>query len=175
MAVALDPAKTQILWTLGDVLHTVRGTFQLREGRVRFDPATGAISGNIVVDAGSGDSGNGTRDKRMKRDILETQRYPEVRFAATNVNGRIAASGPSSVQVKGIFTIHGQPHEITIPINVNVSGSEVSAAGKFAVPYVAWGMKNPSTFVLRVNETVDVEVHAAGHIEPVKGAADPTR
>ncbi|MBV8650065.1 MAG: YceI family protein [Alphaproteobacteria bacterium] len=162
LCITLDPAKTKIMWTLGDVLHTVHGTFQMKEGRFTFDPATDVISGEIVVDAASGDSGNNTRDKRMKRDILETGRYPDVRFVPRTLQGKVAENGTSTVQVTGIFTIHGQPHEITVPLTVTISGSNVSVKGTFVVPYVAWGMKNPSTFVLRVNQTVDIEVNASG-------------
>jgi len=34
----------------------------------------------------------------------------------------------------------------------------------FAVPYVSWGIKNPSTFVLRVDPQVGIEIHAAGRV-----------
>lgn len=32
----LDPQHTAINYTLGDVLHTVRGTFRLRQGSLRW-------------------------------------------------------------------------------------------------------------------------------------------
>ena len=50
LALQLDPQRTTINFTLGDVLHTVRGTFQLKRGELRLDPASGKISGEIVVD-----------------------------------------------------------------------------------------------------------------------------
>ena len=34
----------------------------------------------------------------------------------------------------------------------------------FAIPYVKWGLKNPSTFILRVDQSVDVEIKASGDI-----------
>src|SRR5271169_1838430 len=63
--IRFDPAKTRIEWTLGDVLHTVQGTFQLKSGSFLFDPRTGEAGGQLVVDATSGNSGNKTRDSKM--------------------------------------------------------------------------------------------------------------
>ena len=54
--VDLDPAKTQVQFTLGSVLHTVHGAFQLKRGTVHLNPFTGDASGELIVDAASGDS-----------------------------------------------------------------------------------------------------------------------
>jgi polyisoprenoid-binding protein YceI len=164
IAISFDPQKSTIGFTLGDVLHTVHGTFHLKAGHVLVDPATGAISGEIVVDAASGNSGNATRDRRMNRNILETDRYPEIKFVPEKISGSVPAVGSSSVQVAGWFTIHGASHEIRIPLETQISGPDITADGKFVVPYVAWGMKNPSTFLLRVNDKVEIDLKAAGHI-----------
>jgi hypothetical protein len=64
VAFQLDPQQTHITFTLGDVLHTVRGTFQLKQGSLHLDPASGHLTGAIVVDAKSGVSGNGMRDRK---------------------------------------------------------------------------------------------------------------
>ncbi len=64
-SVELTPENTKIKWTLGDVLHTVNGTFQLQRGKIDFDPETGKASGQVVVDVASGQSGNDARDRRM--------------------------------------------------------------------------------------------------------------
>jgi len=34
------------------------------------------------------------------------------------------------------------------------------------VKYREWGMKNPSTFILRVNEKVEIHVHGVGKLTP---------
>ena len=78
----LDPAQTAVKFTLGDVLHTVRGTFQLKSGALQFEPASGKISGEIVVDAKSGESGSGMRDRKMHKEVLESDRYPGDRFSS---------------------------------------------------------------------------------------------
>ena len=158
----LDPARTSVKFTLGDVLHTVHGTFQLKHGALQFDPTTGKISGEIVVDAKSGDSGSGMRDRKMHKEVLESQRYPEISFRPDRVDGAVAAEGRSAVKVHGLFGIHGAEHEITVPAEVEMSAEHWTVTVHFTVPYAKWGMKNPSTLFLRVSDSVEIDLAAAG-------------
>src|SRR5438270_2060074 len=147
-----DPAQSRVDFTLGDVLHTVHGTFRLKSGTLRFNTTTGVAQGQLVVDAESGDSGNKSRDGKMKKEILETQKYPEIIFTAQKVKGTIAATGKSQVELDGIMMLHGQPHPMQLTVPVEVNGGVVSADVPFEVPYVKWGLKNPSTFLLKVSD-----------------------
>jgi polyisoprenoid-binding protein YceI len=153
-----------VKFTLGDVLHTVRGTFQLKQGTLQFDPVSAKISGEIVVDAKSGDSGSGMRDRKMHREILESERYPEITFRPNHVQGTVALEGKSTVQVRGIFSIHGTDHGITVPADVEMGPDHWTATVHFTVPYVKWGMKNPSTLFLRVNDSVQIDLVASGSV-----------
>lgn len=156
----LDPSKTQIDFTLHDPLHTVHGTFALKRGSMQLDPDTGKASGEMVIDLPSGISGNGSRDKRMHKEILESQRYPEAVFTPDHVRGQIAPEGTSEIDVHGNFRIHGADHEITIHFQVQANGSQYIATGHFLIPYVQWGMKNPSNFFLKVDDKVEVDLRA---------------
>jgi polyisoprenoid-binding protein YceI len=160
----LDPAHTAVKFTLGDVLHTVHGVFRVKHGTLQFDPAIGKISGQIVVDAKSGDSGSSMRDRKMHREILESERYPEITFLPERVQGTVAPEGKSTVQVRGIFSIHGADHEITVPADVEIGPDHWTATVHFTVPYVKWGMKNPSTLFLRVNDSVQIDLVASGSV-----------
>jgi polyisoprenoid-binding protein YceI len=156
------PAQTTVDFTLGDVLHTVHGRFKLKAGQVRFVPASNAISGEIVVDAASGNSDNTSRDRKMHKEILESARYSEVIFRPDRVDGKVLDLGTSMVQVHGMFGIHGAEHEITVPAQVELAPDHWTLTVHFTVPFVKWGMKDPSTFILRVEKTVDIDVHALG-------------
>ncbi len=161
----LDPAQTTVKYTLGDVLHTVRGTFQLKQGMLQLDPASGKLAGEIVVDAQSGDSGTAMRDRKMHREVLESGRYPEITFRPDRVEGTVLPHGKSSAKVHGIFSIHGADHELTAPAEVEMMADHWTATVHFTVPYVQWGMKNPSNLFLRVSPSVDIDLVAAGKIE----------
>jgi polyisoprenoid-binding protein YceI len=156
------PSKTTVKFTLGDTIHTVHGEFDLKRGGIHFNPATGVISGEVVVDATSGRTGNGMRDRKMHKEILESAANPEIVFRPDRVDGKVANHGKSSIQVHGIFSIHGTDHEIMIPVEVEMAVDHWSATGHFVVPYQKWGIKNPSTFILRVSESVVLDVRASG-------------
>jgi polyisoprenoid-binding protein YceI len=163
-----DPSKTTIAFTLGDVLHTVHGSFQLKSGDVQYQIATKSVTGNLIVDATSGQSGNHSRDHKMHKEILESDRYAVISFRPDRVEGNVATLGTSNIQVHGMFSIHGADHELTMPIRVEVFPDHWTADTHFTVPYVKWGIKNPSTFVLRVSESVEIDVHASG-VNPPSG------
>jgi len=160
-----DPAQAAADFTLGDSLHTVKGSFSLKSGEIHFDPSKGSASGAIVVDALSGESGNEGRDKKMHREILESPKFSEVVFVPIHIEGTVAPQGTSQVAVSGIMKLHGQDHEMILnfALQPGTSGQE-QATTRFSVPYVKWGLKNPSTFILRVSDSVDIDVHASGQL-----------
>jgi polyisoprenoid-binding protein YceI len=160
---AIDPAQTKVEFALGSLLHTVHGDFHLKRGTLTFDPQTGKASGEIVVDAASGESGSPARDKRMHAAILEIAKYPEITFRPDRVDGKVASEGKSQVQLHGVFAIHGVEHEILLPVTVDAGGGQYNVIGIFEVPYVKWGMKNPSTLMLRVDDKVEIVIHSVAH------------
>ena len=162
VALNFVPAKTTVKFTLGDTIHTVHGEFDLKRGGIHFNPATGVISGEIVVDATSGRTGNGMRDRKMHKEILESAANPEIVFRPDRIDGKVANQGKSTLQVHGIFSIRGTDHESMIPVEVEMAEDHWSATGHFVVPYQKWGIKNPSTFILRVSESVELDVRASG-------------
>ena len=160
---SIDPAQAKVDFTLGSLLHTVHGTFKLNRGSLSFDPQSGKASGELVVDATSGDSGSPARDKRMHASILESGKYREITFRPDRVDGKVAAEGKSQVQLHGVFAIHGTEHEIVVPVTVEVAAGQYNVDATFEVPYVKWGMKNPSTLMLRVSDKVEITLQIAAH------------
>jgi polyisoprenoid-binding protein YceI len=160
----VDASKSQAAFTLSDPLHTVHGTFRVKRGSIHFDLSTGDASGEIVVDATSGDSGSGARDKRMHQHVLESQKFPEIVFVPARIRGTVARNGESKVDIDGTFTVHGSSHPLTASAVVSASGDHLQTKVHFAVPYVSWGMKNPSNLFLKVGDTVEIDLEASGHI-----------
>jgi polyisoprenoid-binding protein YceI len=165
IVLTLDPAQSTVHWTVDSSLHTVHGTFALKSGTLHFDPETGKAGGEIVVDATSGESGSNSRDARMHKEILDTPRYPEVIFHPTQVEGKVGQAGASDVKLNGIFSIHGTDHDLTALVHAELTGDRWKGTGKFEVPYVKWGIKNPSNFLFKVKPVVNVELEMSGDVK----------
>jgi polyisoprenoid-binding protein YceI len=169
LTIDLDPAITKIDFTLSATMHAVHGSFKLKSGRIRFDPSTGKMSGMIVVDATTAETGNSVRDAKMQGEILESKQFPEIVFTPNQANGPLIQmlnqQKAAQVEVSGVFRLHGQDHDAILAISVAPGASgRMDISTKFPVPYVKWGLKNPSTLVLRVGDTVDLEVQTRGKI-----------
>jgi polyisoprenoid-binding protein YceI len=163
--VVLDPAQTEIHWKLSG-LHPVHGTFKLKSGEFLFNPKTGTAEGEILVDATTGESGNAARDKRMQDEVLESNRYPAIFYHPTEIKGPFkAGEGTQDLTAEGTFNIHGADHPLELPLKVQISAGTATATTRFTVPYVEWGMKNPSRLLLRVSKQVEIEVSAKGTIK----------
>ena len=169
LALGFDPNHTRVEFTLGGNVHTVHGAFTLKHGSIRLDQATHQAAGQIVVDAASGNSGSEARDRRMNREILESDKFSEIVFTPDRFEGRIPASGDFQLNVRGIFRLHGADHEMMMPVQAKRGPDGITAEIQFSIPYVSWGLKNPNTFFLRVSDQVEITIHTVA--APMDAAA----
>ena len=162
----VNPDASSVAFGLTGTGHEVHGTFHVASGSIQFDRSAPKMSGTIVVSAGSGDSGDKGRDKNMHQKVLETDRFSDITFQPQSYTGTIAPTGDSTIQVSGIFTLHGTPHDLIVPMQVHIDGQNVTAKGNFVVPYVKWGLKDPSVFILKVAKEVHIDLNLAGTLSP---------
>ncbi len=160
----VNPNTSQIAFALGGNMHHVDGTFHVQSGTINFDRTAQTISGSVVVSAVSGDSGDKNRDKKMHNDVLDVAHYTDISFVPKSYQGTITAIGDSTIQVSGVFTLHGTPHDLTVPMQIHIEGSALRAKTHFTVPYVQWGLKDPSIFIAKVAKEVDLDLTLAGSL-----------
>jgi len=166
LTLRLDPAATRVAFHLDATLHSASGTLALSRGEIRCDPATGVAAGEVVLSAASADTGHEGRDAKMHHEVLESATYPEIVFRPTAIVADVDERGTGAVTLAGTVAIHGSEHEVKVTAAVSRDGDTVRATGSLAVPYVAWGMRDPSVFVLRVAKVVDVSFTAVGSLAP---------
>jgi polyisoprenoid-binding protein YceI len=160
----VDPGSSEVHFTLGASDGPVNGSFRVTGGEFTLDQASGAMTGTVTVDAATGTSGNQKRDKKMANDQMKAQTYPAITFAPSKFSGAVKDSADSTGQVDGNFTLLGQGHPISVPMSVHMESDKFSATGEFTVPFVSWGMKDPSFMMFKVEKQVKVQLKLAGTV-----------
>lgn len=162
LVLRLDPAATTVTFTLQATMHTAEGTVPVESGEIRFDRASGQASGQVILDARRASTASEGRDTKMHAEVLESERYPTIVFAPTRLEASEEGPDRGRVKLSGTLSIHGSDHPVELVATVRRDGDRIVADAPLVVPYVAWGMHDPSVFVLRVAKQVEVRIHAVG-------------
>ncbi|MGA7859528.1 MAG: YceI family protein [Terracidiphilus sp.] len=160
----VNPDASQVMMTLNTTHEVVNGTFHIHSGLVGYDRSNPKMSGLIIVLPDSGKTGNNSRDKKMHNDILKVDQFTTITFAPKTYTGTIASSGDSTILVSGVFTLLGNPHDLTIPMQIHIDGSKATARAHFVVPYVQWGLKDPSFMFWKAEHDVAIDLDLVGQL-----------
>ena len=100
----------------------------------------------------------------MKDSVLEVQRYPLIIFVPQHVTGHLEKNDQFQARLQGVLTLHGAAHPIVMEVQGHLVGDSLIAKSHFSVPYVEWGMQDPSVLFLKVAKQVDIDIATAGNI-----------
>lgn len=166
LTLRLDPDASSLGFVLDATLHKVEGHLGTASGAVAFDPVSGEATGEVVIDLTAARTGNERRDRKMHDKVLETDRHPVATYRVSRISFRgPLQQGPNDVQLRGELDLRGDSHPIEVLATAELRGDRVTATGFLDVPYVDWGLHDPSFFVLRVGKEVRVELSIAGTVE----------
>ena len=95
--------------------------------------------------------------------MLETAKYPEIKFKSTDVKGSIS-SGAFEVKIGGDLTLHGVTRHITIPAKVTREGDTLRAVGEFEINRKKYGVKATTAArgLVRVRHTLKFKFDIIG-------------
>lgn len=134
----LDPARTSVdirtkaMWVL-----PVKGTARAVRGSGTVD-ADGTVTGNLVLDATSVDTGNKRRDAHLQSsDFLEAATYPTITFAVHGAR----PSGEGKVALDGSLTMRGQTRPVSLLATVARAGDALTLWTEAGVDRSDWGMR----------------------------------
>lgn len=72
-------------------------------------------------------------ESRMKKDVLETSRFPEILFASAKISGGQMGEGRFNAAIAGELSLHGVSQNVTINAQVVVNGATLRGFGEFSV------------------------------------------
>ncbi|MEP6690751.1 MAG: YceI family protein [Gemmatimonadaceae bacterium] len=110
----LDAGHSDVEFTIGFMMSTVRGRFDGLRGSLFYDerdPARSSIT--LVIAVKSLNTGSAHRDEHLKSaDFFDAAKYPAIVFQSTGVERR-----GDGLSVRGTLAMHGVTREVTIPFH----------------------------------------------------------
>lgn len=166
MVFTLDAKESEVRIILGATLHTVDGRAALEPATFRWNTDTGSASGRAVIQTSRLRTGIDARDEKMREDVLQSALHPEVVFEATGFELRQAGAEKMRFVLKGKLTLLGTGHEIELETHAHLRPDKSwKARADLNLPYVQWGLTDPSLPFFSVDKYVLVEVKAVGSLE----------
>jgi polyisoprenoid-binding protein YceI len=166
----LDPEATTINFTLDATLHKVEGSGRLTQAEICFDSVSGATAGMIEIDARSLETGNVKRDRVMHRRVLASEVYPDIVFVPRHLEGALESDQEWQAQLHGELRIHETAHATSLAVRGRLEAEELTAEARLSIPYVAWGLEDPSKLLLRVAKEVEVQVELSTTLRPLRAS-----
>lgn len=162
----LDPRASSLDFTLDATMHKVEGHLGPASGDITFDPASESAGGEVVIDLTASDTGIARRDRKMQEQVLKTDEYPTAVFRVSRIDllGPLQQGG-NDLQLHGRLDLAGTTHDVSVLAHADLDGDHVTASAWLDVPYVDWGLHDPSFFVLRVAKVVRVTMTIEGRLE----------
>lgn len=112
----IDPSHSYGNFEIGHLeLSTLHGRIDVTGGTIVMDREGQGSRVDVTLDPASVDTGHAERDEhlREKEGFFEVEKYPEMRFTATNV----AFEGDDEATVDGKLTLHGQTRPVTLRVD----------------------------------------------------------
>jgi polyisoprenoid-binding protein YceI len=97
-------------------------------------------------------------------DFFDVEKYPQITFTARHCDVQMEPDGAFHARLQGVMTVHGADHEMILDAEGHLSGGDIVATSHLSIPYVEWGMKDPSLLLLTVEKNVDIDVATTGRI-----------
>ena len=161
----VNPDASKVAFSLGGNAHHVDGTFHVQSGSIDFDRTRAnhlRLGGCRGRQRQQRRSGPGQEDelRRSRRGALCRNLLCAQELSGNRCGQRAIPPSKSAAY----SPLHGTPHDLTVPMQIHIDGTTLTAKTHFTIPYVKWGLKDPSIFILKVAKEVDIDLTLVGRL-----------
>lgn len=117
------------------------------------------------VDLASLDTGIGLRNRHMRDNYLEVEKYPYATFKGRIESVESAQAGRFRVTAQGVMSIHGRERELSFPCNIARSGDGYRTTCSFEILLTDFDIEIPKIMFLKLADEIRIELDFA--VEPV--------
>jgi len=145
-----------------------------KPGFIKIDGLGSGLKGNLKVTGNlvSGqasfplntlDTGVSLRDKHLKDEFLQVQKYPDAELTVNKVslakNPTADGFSQDKVPFTGVLKVHGVSHPVNGTIDLNTSAGTTKGDAQFGIKISDFGFPEPKFMGMKVNDDVQVKVH----------------
>jgi polyisoprenoid-binding protein YceI len=159
-AFRVDPADSRVEFLMRDNRGGFTGSTDRIEGTAtvrKTDPDLYEAAVDVRIDARTLTTGSGMRDGQMRRDFLQTQRFPFIMFRGTTSARERVTAGTLRAALRGALTIREATREVEVPIEITALADEYRASGEVTVRLSEYGIPIPRFLVFVAEDPVTVK------------------
>lgn len=157
-AFALDDDKSRVEFHVRDNRGGFTGVVRNVDARIVVREQGDAFSADVEVrvDARTLTTGVGVRDRQMRRDFLETDRFPTITFRGTAVPRSRPGALAFPAVLRGSLTIKDVTREVEIPLRVTALADSYLADGQVMVRMSDFRIPIPRFLVFVAEDPVEI-------------------
>ena len=149
----------------------VSGETEQVTGQIIVSPEGKLIAkgSQFVVNVKSLKSDEAKRDNYIRKNALESNKFPEAVFEISSMKGwqgPLPSSGSINVSLTGNMTIHGVTKEITWDLAADVEQDIVNGIAKTEIDFNLFNIKKPRLpFILTLEDTLRLELEFVAKVQ----------
>lgn len=121
------------------------GTFSKLSGEINFDPGSLEKSSfNVMVQAATINTDNSIRDRSLREEYFETEKFPEIRMVSKKIE-KTNKTEEGFYYFTGNLIIKGVSREVSFPFKVENKGKNLIFTGGFTINRLDFGIGKKST------------------------------
>jgi polyisoprenoid-binding protein YceI len=133
------------------------------------------LSGALAVDLSSLETGIGLRDRHLKEEYLQVDRYPQARLTLSHLDVACVPEGttfgPVVVPFEGTLLLHGVSKPVSGQARVSRHDDRVNVSAQFSIKLGDFGVEIPKYMGITVAEKVDVKTVFSAALETSRAVA----
>lgn len=126
-----------------------------------FPPDSNALKSSELyfeVELNGLDTGIGLRNRHMRENYLETDKFPYTHFTARLTDSDRVSDSSFAVTADGSFYIHGHSRPLVLTVDIFPDDTSIRVSCRFEVNLKDYDIDVPSLMFLKIDEIIKVEL-----------------
>lgn len=110
------------------------------------------------VDLASLDTGIGLRNRHMRDNYLEVEKYPYATFAGRIESVEVTEPGRFRIAAAGVLSVHGKERQLTVPCEISTRDRGYRTMCSFQVLLTDFDIERPKIMFLKLADAIRIEL-----------------